>query len=78
MPRGHEEVARLEAEAAATGGLQEGMSVRLANGQQALVRKLTEQTVVIDANHPLAGAPLQVQLRVMAVEPGEPEAAAAA
>ena len=51
--------------------------MRLANGQQALVRKLGEQTVVIDANHPLAGAPLQVTLRVMSVESGEAAAAAA-
>jgi len=45
VPREHEEVLRLEAEAAAAGGLKEGAVVVLSNGQAAVVRRLDESVV---------------------------------
>jgi hypothetical protein len=126
VPRGHEEVTRLEAESAASGGLREGalrkgvccvahavfsrlpafhvclragLVVQLANGQAAVVRRVADDAVraraanlrapihaqalrradamhcdasqvLIDCNHPLAGAPLSFTLLVLAVERG--------
>ena len=43
VPREHPEVQRLEAEAAATGGLKEGAVVQLANGQAAVLRRVIEE-----------------------------------
>ncbi len=93
VPRTHEEIARLEAEAAAAGGLREGAIVQLANGQAAVIRKVDDDTVrgvcaaqrlgpapsdvahcalclqvLLDCNHPLAGAPLTFTLTVTALE----------
>ena len=70
VPRDHEEVVRLEAEAAASGGLKEGAVVQLANGQAAVIRRVADDGVLIDCNHPLAGAPLSFTLRVLALERG--------
>ena len=70
VPRDHEEVLRLEAEAAASGGLKEGAVVQLANGQAAVLRRVADDGVLIDCNHPLAGAPLSFTLRVLALERG--------
>ena len=70
VPRNHEEVLRLEAEAAASGGLKEGAVVQLANGQAAVIRRVADDGVLIDCNHPLAGAPLSFTLKVLALERG--------
>ena len=70
VPRDHAEVLRLEAEAAATGGLKEGAVVQLANGQAAVLRRVADDGVLIDCNHPLAGAPLSFTLRLLALERG--------
>ena len=45
VPRGHEEVVRLEGEHAQGGGLREGLVVQLANGQAAVVRRVDDATV---------------------------------
>lgn len=95
MPRSHQEIQRLEAEAAPSGGLAEGQLVQLANGDAAVVRQVTDDTararkyrmgpcsgadeshslycfqVVLDCNHPLAGAPLVFTLQLTALERGE-------
>eukprot|EP00976_Prorocentrum_cordatum_P103111 1193331-Prorocentrum_minimum.AAC.2 len=69
VPRGHPEVQRLEAETVNTsGGLQEGTAVTLMNGQAALIVTITADEVTIDANHPLAGAPLQVECTLLHVD----------
>ena len=96
VPRGHEEVVRLEGEHAQGGGLREGLVVQLANGQAAVVRRVDDATVragsvsmgpagqwgdshsavasaqqvLLDCNHPLAGAPLTFRLTVLALERG--------
>ena len=70
MPRDHAEVARLEAEAEARGGLKEGAMVTLANGQSAMVRRVDAEGVTLDCNHPLAGAPLAIRLKVVSLVRG--------
>ena len=71
VPRGHSEVARLEAEAAAAGGLREGSLVVLSNGKAAVVRRVDDEAVVLDCNHPLAGAPLRFTLLLTKLERAE-------
>ena len=46
------------------------MVVQLANGQAAVLRRVADDGVLIDCNHPLAGAPLTFTLRVLALERG--------
>mmetsp|Transcript_7645 Transcript_7645/g.13165 ORF Transcript_7645/g.13165 Transcript_7645/m.13165 type:complete len:264 (-) Transcript_7645:442-1233(-) len=71
IPRNHPEVQRLEEETAAQGGLQEGVAVTLMNGQTAVVCTMSEEEVTIDANHPLAGSPLMVEVTLLKVEKAE-------
>ena len=61
--------------------LTEGLPVPLAtpDGQQLMgsIRRLNEETVTIDLNHPLAGKSLQFDIELVAIgddESGEPEA----
>ena len=54
------------------------MLVQLANGEPAILRQLTEEGVVLDCNHPLAGAPLTITVSLKAIEPAEGAAGAAA
>ena len=49
-------------------GLQEGMMVQLSNGQPAQVVSLTDDTIEIDVNHPLAGQALNFKLELMEIQ----------
>ena len=49
--------------------------MQLANGQSAVVRRVAEDGVLIDCNHPLAGAPLSFTLLLLALEKGTGEGA---
>lgn len=40
----------------------------LTNGQVAILRQVTPEGVAIDCNHPLAGAPLKINLKLLKVE----------
>ena len=68
VPRSHPEIARLEDAAATAGGLKEGQVVQLANGNAAVLRRVDDQGVLLDCNHPLAGAPLKFTLTVVGLE----------
>ena len=54
-------------QANAPDGLTAGDSVQLATGQPATVLAVSEQTVKIDANHPLAGQALTFSVELMSV-----------
>ena len=59
--------------AQAPAGLKEGMSVvlQVAGGKQrARVTEMTETTFTLDANHPLAGKKLELDVELLAVDPG--------
>lgn len=49
---------------AAPPGLKEGDNVRLVSGTAAVVTKVTEKTITIDANHPLAGQKIPLSFKV--------------
>eukprot|EP00899_Mesostigma_viride_P028485 jgi/Mesvir1/8821/Mv02722-RA.1 len=70
VPRDHEEIARLEeVSIKETGaGLATGSLVVLANGEPAVVVGMTEDTVRIDANHPLADATVLFDIEVVSIE----------
>lgn len=68
VPKEHPEIVRLAEEYAAMGGIQEGTAVKLMNDATALVVKVTEETVMLDTNHPLAGAPLTLDITVDKVD----------
>lgn len=57
--------------AMAPDGLAPGDVVRLVNGATARVKAITADAVVIDANHPLAGEPLELAMTVLAVDDKE-------
>lgn len=40
----------------------------LSNGQVAILRQVKPEGVVIDCNHPLAGAPLQINLKMLKID----------
>ena len=44
--------------------------VTLANGQSAMVRRVDAEGVTLDCNHPLAGAPLAIRLKVVSLVRG--------
>lgn len=48
-------------------GLQVGDQVQFGNGQPGTVLEITEETVTIDANHPLAGEALTFELELVSV-----------
>lgn len=48
-------------------GLSAGDQVQLSNGAPAVVLDVTEDVVKIDANHPLAGQPLNFEIELVAV-----------
>ena len=56
--------------AQAPAGLEAGMLVQLATGQKARVTQVTADAVTIDANMPLAGAALKMDVELLAVEAG--------
>lgn len=47
--------------------LAEGMRVQLSNGAQATITELTEEIIVLDGNHPLAGEALTFDLELVAI-----------
>lgn len=55
---------------AAPDGIETGMMVRLVTGATARVTAVTDETVTIDANGPMAGVSLQLDAEVLSVEPG--------
>ena len=65
VPADHAEIDRLRAEWSDKGGLVEGLTVTLVNGQPAVVRKMEDTRVVLDANHPFAGSDIMFQIRLL-------------
>jgi len=55
---------------AAPPGLQVGMMVQLSNGMKARVTKVSADSITIDANKPLAGAEVKMEVEVLELEPG--------
>ena len=49
------------------GDVKAGDSVALTNGQPATILEVTETTVKLDANHPLAGEALTFEVEVLAI-----------
>lgn len=49
------------------GDVKAGDEVFLTNGQQAVVLEVTEETVTLDANHPLAGEALTFEIEILAI-----------
>jgi peptidylprolyl isomerase len=49
-------------------GLAEGDLVQLSNGAPAKVVKVSDDTVTVDANHPLAGQPLTFEIELVGIE----------
>jgi FKBP-type peptidyl-prolyl cis-trans isomerase 2 len=47
--------------------LAEGMQVQLSNGMTAMIAELTDETVLLDGNHPLAGEALTFDLELVEV-----------
>jgi peptidylprolyl isomerase len=47
--------------------LAEGLQVQLSNGARATITEVTDDTVVLDANHPLAGEALTFDLELVSV-----------
>lgn len=68
VPSDHPEVARLQGKFGKTGGLQTGMIVQLANGSQAQVMDITDEVVVLDANHAMAGRKLTFEIELHDLE----------
>lgn len=52
------------------GDIEPGDEVFLTNGQPAVVLEVTEETVTLDANHPLAGEALTFEIEVLSVTRG--------
>ena len=52
------------------GDVQAGDEVYLTNGQPAVVLEVTEETVTLDANHPLAGEALTFEIEILSVTRG--------
>jgi FKBP-type peptidyl-prolyl cis-trans isomerase 2 len=59
--RSSEMIAKLP-RSAAPAGLEAGVSVQLTNGMTAVVTSVDEESVTIDANHPLAGQSLDFEV----------------
>eukprot|EP00271_Cylindrocystis_brebissonii_P012923 TRINITY_DN32435_c0_g1_i1.p1 TRINITY_DN32435_c0_g1~~TRINITY_DN32435_c0_g1_i1.p1 ORF type:complete len:257 (+),score=38.29 TRINITY_DN32435_c0_g1_i1:68-838(+) len=67
VPRDHEEITKLSqaAEEEGEGPLREGSVVVLSNGSPAIITSVTDSTVRIDANHPLAESLLIFEVEVV-------------
>ena len=74
VPMVHPEVQRLQEELdqPGKGGLHPGATVALSNGNAAVIREVNEESddpfVIIDANHPFAGADLQFAVKLVNIE----------
>ena len=54
----------------AQGELTVGEQVFLGNGQPATIYAVTEETVTLDTNHPLAGEALTFEIEILAITRG--------
>mmetsp|Transcript_6358 Transcript_6358/g.16181 ORF Transcript_6358/g.16181 Transcript_6358/m.16181 type:complete len:268 (-) Transcript_6358:201-1004(-) len=72
VPLSHPEVLRLQEELdqPGKGGLHAGATVALSNGRAAVIRAVDDEqgTVMIDSNHPFAGADLQFAVKLVSIE----------
>ena len=75
VPADHAEIARLRGEWADKGGLVEGITVTLINGEPTVVRDIEETKVVLDANHPIAGSAVLFTVTLLGVNEDSPAAA---
>lgn len=51
-------------------GIEAGVRVQLSNGAQATIKEVTDDEVVLDANHMLAGKALTFDVELMDIEKG--------
>ncbi len=49
-------------------GLEVGDQVQLGNGQPGTVIEITDETITIDANHPLAGQALTFEIELVSID----------
>jgi len=68
VPRGHEEIQRLEGRYKNQGGVQEGQVVELSNGGMAVIVQCNDESVILDANSMLAGKTLLFELELIDLE----------
>ena len=68
VPADHDEITRLQTEWVDKGGLVEGTTVTLSNGNPAVVRAMDAKRVMLDANHPFAGSDIQFTVVLRAIE----------
>mmetsp|Transcript_30386 Transcript_30386/g.72298 ORF Transcript_30386/g.72298 Transcript_30386/m.72298 type:complete len:232 (+) Transcript_30386:103-798(+) len=68
VPRDHEEIARLEGRYKNQGGLYEGAIVELSNRSKALVLKVTDGSVMLDANNMLAGKKIFFEIELVEIQ----------
>ena len=68
VPRGHQEITRLEGRYKSQGGLKEGMVVELANGESAMIVALKDDAVQIDANNMMAGRTRTFEVTLQHIE----------
>lgn len=71
VPREHPEIERLREVWADKGGLQEGGTVTLMNGNPAVIRSMTDDVVMLDANHPFAGSDILFDLTLRDIRANE-------
>mmetsp|Transcript_25469 Transcript_25469/g.35087 ORF Transcript_25469/g.35087 Transcript_25469/m.35087 type:complete len:254 (-) Transcript_25469:130-891(-) len=70
VPVAHPEILRLSEEYGQAEGLQPGLPVQLANGAAAVILNTDYEFVTIDSNHPLAGAPLLLNVTLVEINKG--------
>eukprot|EP00873_Tetraselmis_striata_P017814 jgi/Tetstr1/438078/TSEL_026703.t1 len=68
VPIDHEEMVRLAGRYKNQGGLKEGAILELSNGGKALILKVTEADVMLDANNMLAGKKLLFTIELLALD----------
>ena len=71
VPQEHPEIERLREAWAEKGGLQEGGTVTLMNGNPAVIRSMTDEVVMLDANHPFAGSDILFDLTLRDIRANE-------
>lgn len=71
VPQEHPEIERLREVWAEKGGLQEGGTVTLMNGNPAVIRSMTDEVVMLDANHPFAGSDILFDLTLRDIRANE-------
>jgi len=71
VPQEHPEIERLREVWAEKGGLQEGGTVTLMNGNPAVIRSMTDEVAMLDANHPFAGSDILFDLTLRDIRANE-------